>query len=161
MYFRRLTGLVGNYSCVQGGFGAPGVGNIGENPLFADPYGSDGLPGGGDDDLRLLAGSPCIDAADNSAVPKGITTDLAGNPRFVDDLDTPDTGNGTPPIVDMGAYEFQCGCPADFDGDGLVGINDFLFLLAVWGTPDADIDGDDDTGINDFLLLLSQWGPCP
>jgi cysteine-rich repeat protein len=31
-------------------------------------------------------------------------------PRFVDDLATPDTGNGAPPIVDMGAYELQvCG----------------------------------------------------
>ncbi len=28
-----------------------------------------------------------------------------GGRRFQDDPDTPDTGNGTPPIVDMGAYE--------------------------------------------------------
>ncbi len=33
--------------------------------------------------------------------------DLNGNPRFVDDPFTPDTGNGQPPLVDMGAYEFQ------------------------------------------------------
>jgi hypothetical protein len=52
-------------------------------------------------------------------------------------------------------------CIADLDDDGMVGITDFLFLLSVWGTPDADIDGDGDTGITDFLLLLSQWGPCP
>lgn len=51
-------------------------------------------------------------------------------------------------------------CP-DLDGDGTVGIVDLLFLLSVWGTPDADIDGDGTTGITDFLLLLSQWGPCP
>ena len=32
--------------------------------------------------------------------------DAADSPRFVDDA-VPDTGNGTPPIVDMGAYERQ------------------------------------------------------
>lgn len=60
-----------------------------------------------DGDLRPLAGSPVIDAGDNSAVPAGIVLDLAGSPRFRDDLDTPDTGLGSGPIVDLGAYEFQ------------------------------------------------------
>ena len=87
------------YSDVQGGF--LGTGNIDADPLFVDPDNGD---------LRLQPGSPCIDAGDNTAVPKGITTDLDGNPRFVDDPDTPDTGNGDPPIVDMGAYEFQGDC---------------------------------------------------
>jgi hypothetical protein len=35
-----------------------------------------------------------------------IPWDLDGGCRFVDNPDAPDTGNGTPPIVDMGAYEF-------------------------------------------------------
>ena len=52
-------------------------------------------------------------------------------------------------------------CPADLDDDGEVGINDFLLLLAAWGTPDGDIDGDGTTDIADFLLLLASWGPCP
>ncbi|MEE8202061.1 MAG: choice-of-anchor Q domain-containing protein, partial [Candidatus Acidoferrales bacterium] len=58
-------------------------------------------------DYRLTAASPCIDAADNTAVPEGITTDLDGNPRFLEIPETPDTGNppGGGPIVDMGAYE--------------------------------------------------------
>jgi len=100
-----------NYTCIQGGWsGAGGVGNIDDDPLFArnPDSGPDGEWDGVDDDfgdLRLLPGSPCIDAADNTAVPTGVTTDLAGDPRFRDDPDTPDTGNGTPPIVDMGAYE--------------------------------------------------------
>jgi len=53
-----------------------------------------------------------VDAGDNTAVPAGITTDLAGQPRFVDDPKVPDTGRGTPPIVDMGAYERIPGCPS-------------------------------------------------
>jgi hypothetical protein len=71
-----------------------------------------------DGDYHLLPGSPCIDAGDNTAVPAdstdldgdGDTTepiplDLAGNQRFVDQPDVPDTGNGTAPIIDMGAFE--------------------------------------------------------
>ena len=51
----------------------------------------------------------------------------------------------------------------DLDGDGIVGITDFLALLAAWGpcpepcplTCPADLDGDCSVGITDFLLLLA------
>ena len=61
-------------------------------------------------DYHLQAGSPCIDAGDNDDVPVGVTTDLELAPRFLDDPDTDDTGNEGaqgPPVVDMGAYEYQ------------------------------------------------------
>ena len=70
--------------------------------------------------LRVWASSPAIDAGDNSAVPADTADldedgdtgeptpiDLDGGARFIDATDTPDTGNGTPPIVDMGAYEHR------------------------------------------------------
>ncbi len=86
-------------------------------------------------------------------MPKGIDTDLDGNPRFVDDPDTKDTGNGDPPIVDMGAYEFQpVLCPWDLDGDGNVGVGDLLILLANWSNP---------YDVADLLRMLAAWGPCP
>jgi hypothetical protein len=95
-------------------------------------------------------------------VPPAVTTDLDGNPRFVDDPDTADTGYGDPPIVDMGAYEFQIEtCPADFNGDGDVDTTDLLYLLGAWGTPDGDVDGDGDTDTADLLALLAAWGECP
>ncbi|MHC4827455.1 MAG: agmatine deiminase family protein [Planctomycetota bacterium] len=52
--------------------------------------------------------------------------------------------------------------PEDLDGDGIVGVNDFLLLLAGWGPcpPDncpADIDGNGQVDVNDFLLLLAAW----
>ena len=45
--------------------------------------------------------------------------------------------------------------------DKMVGINDFLALLAGWALPGpCDFDGGG-VGINDFLKLLANWGPCP
>ena len=58
-------------------------------------------------------------------------------------------------------------CPADADGDGKVGIVDFLAVLAEWGTDCAidpcttDGDGDGTIGITDFLNVLAEWGTCP
>ncbi|MHC4970161.1 MAG: hypothetical protein ACYTF4_16325, partial [Planctomycetota bacterium] len=62
--------------------------------------------------------------------------------------------------------ELLCSVPGDIDGDGTVGVNDFLLLLAGWGPcPDpcppscaADFDGDCTVGVNDFLILLANWG---
>ncbi|GAH18240.1 unnamed protein product, partial [marine sediment metagenome] len=92
------------YSDITGGY--TGTGNIDADPLFVDANGPDDIIGTEDDDLRLSFGSPCIDAGDNDAVPSGIMTDLNSELRFVDDLFTIDTGNGTRPIVDIGAYEY-------------------------------------------------------
>jgi hypothetical protein len=57
--------------------------------------------------LRLSLSSPAIDAGYNAAVPGTITNDLDGKPRFREIVEAPNTGIGTPPIVDMGAYEVQ------------------------------------------------------
>lgn len=56
--------------------------------------------------------------------------------------------------------------PGDVDGDGIVGILDFLALLAAWGpcpgscppACPADLDGDCTVGILDFLIVLANWG---
>jgi len=107
IYYDGTSSATVSYSDVQGGW--PGTGNINADPLFLDPD---------DGDLCLLAGSPCIDAGDNIAVSpdtldldgdgdtsEPIPLDLASNLRFVDQPDVADTGNGTTPIIDMGAYE--------------------------------------------------------
>jgi hypothetical protein len=153
------------YSNVQGGW--LGLGNIRTDPLFADADGPDGVVGTEDDDLRLSPGSPCIDAGDNTAVPSGIVTDLDGNPRFVDDPFTPDTGNPGapgPPIVDMGAYEYQP-MAGDLDGDGDVDAADYAAFLAAFGhavgdpeySPSADLDGDGMITLVDYQLWLQCY----
>jgi len=73
-------------------------------------------------------------------------------------------------VVEAGVDGFQllviqCAVFADLDGDGLVGITDFLQLLEEWGpcpgpcppSCAADLDGDCNVGITDFLLLLENW----
>ncbi len=76
--------------------GSDGGGNVQVDPLFVNPALGN---------FRLSQGSPLVDAGNNNLVPSGITTDLDGNPRFVDMPLVPDTGVGAAPIVDMGAYE--------------------------------------------------------
>ncbi len=57
-------------------------------------------------------------------------------------------------------------CAADLDGSGVVGIVDFLALLAAWGDCPAegpcpaDIDDDEQVGVTDLLALLQGWGSC-
>jgi hypothetical protein len=122
-----------SYSLVEGGpssvsvsGGASltwGAGNIDTVPGFANTNGADGIPGTGDEDLRLLPGSPCIDAGESTAVPldvldldddgdfdEQVPADLDGNPRFHNDSGMANTGVAPAPgsldVVDMGAYEF-------------------------------------------------------
>jgi len=129
----KEAGLIVSYSNVMNGTDGItkqgsvliswGDGNINSNPRFRDQAGVDKIIGTADDDLRLRGNSPCIDAGDNTAVPadtddldwnndslERIPLDLDSQPRFVDDPDTPNTGNADAPayqqIVDLGAYEY-------------------------------------------------------
>ena len=139
-----------DHSIVQGGY--DGINIIDADPLFTNTY-------------ALSAGSPAIDAGNNDAVPDGVTLDLAGNPRFVDDPDTADTGVGPAPVVDMGAYEFQAGdCAADINGDGALNVLDFVAFQLLWQNADPAADCDDNAAFNilDFVCFqqLFQAG-CP
>ncbi len=130
--------------------------------------------------MRLLPGSPCIDAGNNWGVPQDaadlngdgntkelIPIDLNGNPRFNADPVAFNPGCGVPVVVDMGAHEFQFDPVAeiifaDIIVDGSVNVPDLLSLLAAWGSTDclADLDIDGIVGVPDLLTLLAAWGPC-
>ncbi len=99
------SGVDMRYSLVQGG--AAGPGNTSADPRFVNSLGADNTIGTDDDDLRLRAGSPAIDAGDNLTLPAAATTDIQGSPRRVDDPSAPDAGLGGNPQIDMGAYEYQ------------------------------------------------------
>ena len=126
------------YSCVPHIFDPPEPGEDPIDPedlpgvIDVDPVFVDQLYSG---DLHLAAGSPCVDAGDNTTVPASLVADLDGNARFHDDPATPDTGNGIAPIVDMGAYEFGGGPPSpwtDLENDS-TGPFGFLASNAILG----------------------------
>ncbi|MEE2906914.1 MAG: hypothetical protein VX527_03685 [Planctomycetota bacterium] len=49
-------------------------------------------------------------------------------------------------------------CPGDFDGSGVIDVNDVLHLISSWGGDGGDVDGNGTTDVNDLLLLLSLYG---
>ncbi len=140
------------YCDVEGGFA--GEGNIDVDPQFVDPAGGD---------FRLQSGSACVDAGENAAVPAEVSFDLDGLDRFVDDPLASNTGAGTPPLVDLGAYERQV-LPGDADGNGVIDQTDLLVLMETWGDCPksldsclADVNGDGVIDVNDLTALLLLW----
>jgi hypothetical protein len=80
----------------------------------------------------------------------------------VNDACTEDTGPGMPPMVDMGAYEFQPPCPSDVDCNGVVNVLNLLAVIAAWGgVGDADVNSDGMVDVLDLLEVIAAWGPCP
>jgi len=152
-----------DYSCIQGWSGSLGGShNSGSDPLFVrEPNdGNDGWDVGNNDDfgdLRLLGGSPYIDAGDNYRVSQDIVDldgdgvfhelipwDIQGFMRFQDDPLTTDTGNGAPPIVDIGAYE----------GGGHMCGDAFHPLLA------GDVNRDCKLDFRDIAIVGASWLQC-
>jgi len=184
-----------SYSDVEGGWAWIHVGsdctldwadgNIVADPLFVDADGPDDDPNTWqDNDYHLSPGSACIDAADNTAVPPDTLDldddadtdertpfDLDARLRFADRIAAPDTGNPDPnfpdlPIVDMGAYEYQC--TGDLDGSGQIDLADLAQLLGSYGETagvtyyDGDLDADGDVDLADLAELLGRYGTeCP
>ncbi len=161
-----------NSCCVEGWTGAlGGSGNFGADPQFVDPI---------NQDYRLGPSSPCVDAGHNWRVPADsfdldgdadvvelLPIDFDGNPRFAD-ARIDDTGCGAAAVVDLGAFEHAGAAtarvfPHDLDGDGTVGINDLLLLLAGWGPCGddpccmGDVDVDATVGTLDLVGLLEAW----
>jgi hypothetical protein len=150
-----------NYCCVQGWSGAlGGIGNMGDNPFFVDADGPDNIAGTVDDNLRLMEGSPCIDAGNNNE-PGLPETDMDGRPRIIDG-----DCNGSD-IVDMGVYEFNHTYMGDFDYNCKVDFGDFAILALAWLTgpkdaqwnPACDISIPNDSFIDmpDLHLLVENW----
>ncbi len=129
--YTRPTIPVFSFSTIQGAFssgswdtslGTDGGGNLDADPRFVrNPSpGPDNTWGTADDDygdLRLQTDSPAIDAGNNALAPpdaldldgdgdtsEPLPYDMDVQPRFYDHPN-PDTGSGTPPLVDLGAYE--------------------------------------------------------
>jgi len=92
-----------------------------------------------------IIGACCVAG---TCIPVHEVTCLSADGKYLGD-NTPCSDNCTP-------------CP-DIDGDGEVGVDEILVVIAAWNTDDANADVNDDgiVDTNDLLLVLSAWGPCP
>lgn len=131
--FSDIEGSGGSGSGWDTALGTDSGGNIDADPLFVSPATGN---------LRLQFTSPAIDAGKNSAVPPAITTDLDGNPRFMDVPYVTDTGSGTPPIVDMGAYEAPNYAPSFTSAPVLTATEDITYTYTITATDPDLIRGD-------------------
>ncbi|UCC29676.1 MAG: hypothetical protein JSU86_15910 [Phycisphaerales bacterium] len=185
-----------SYSVLQGG--CEGIGHdtyysikcepnvLMGNPKFLWPIGCDDEACTGDEDFRIIAGSPAIDSGNNILVHKDeldlngdddteerTPLDLLLEPRFVDDPFTTDTGVNDPPeypyVVDMGAYEYP-GCPP-ISGAGFVyPPNKVIDARQPHPPADCSIDARQGIGSQDEPIYigppvsvstsLSCWGLC-
>jgi hypothetical protein len=154
------------YNCVYGnvGYNFSGMsdptgtkGNMSADPLFVRPAsaGADGVWGTADDDygdLRLQAGSACINAGDPAYVPAGGETDLDGQPRVMAER------------VDIGADEFTW--VTDVNLDGYVDVVDLLCVVYSFGKGPGqtgydgrcDFNGDGSVDMVDLLTLVGDFG---
>lgn len=178
------------YTVVQGWptTSADAFGNFGDDPLFLSIAGPDATPGTLDDDPRLGSGSRAIDSGNNARVPldtldldgdgdtaERVPVDLADARRMTDDPTAVDSGFGSPPLVDRGAYEIAVHtCPADLTLDGQVDDADFAeFALAYnlfdcaspsmpGGCP-ADLDYNGFVDDADFVVFAAAYNAllCP
>lgn len=126
--------------------------------------------------LRLAANSPLIDAGDAGLLPpdspdldsdanlaEPVPVDFFGSSRRRDEPATPDSGPGSPPIIDRGAFEFAPWL-GDCDGNGWINGDDFPLLDSCLLGPAAaacqcaDLDLDTDNDLHDFALAQSRVG---
>ncbi len=105
-----------------------------------------------------------VDAQDNFVGLLSFATNTLGVVDMITDPQTGDLLFIARITDDVRRITFDNATVGDLDGDCIVGIQDFLGLLAAWGScPSpptecpADLDGDGSVGILDFLLLLANW----
>jgi len=138
---------------------------------YGNPFSIAGTPAAGIGAIGLIAPTTNTHSFNNSQ-------------RYVElDFDTldpdaltatgPQDGNYAPPGYYMLFIVTPDGVPSifqfvqvgpwlsgDIDGDGAIGIVDFLQILAAWGPCagcDEDVNGDATVGILDLLLMLGNW----
>ena len=110
--------------------------------------------------LLLLLAISVLAIADNFNTIEQMPLDLNGFPRLIDDRCTVDTGNGTGPIIDMGAYEFFS---SDIDSDGEVTLSDFSRIAMYWldaacgACGGADLTCDGEVNVDDLQELVNNW----
>ncbi|MCX5690606.1 MAG: hypothetical protein NTV94_12640, partial [Planctomycetota bacterium] len=89
----------------------------------------------------------------------GLATDLVGEPRRQDDPAVADTGVGTAPVVDRGAFERAAPCRGDFNQDGGVDGADIEAFFLAWepGLTEGDVNLDGGVDGSDVEAFFVLW----
>jgi hypothetical protein len=93
--------------------------------------------------------SVAVDGSDNAFI-CGRTTGSLGGPH---------TGFGDDAFI----VKYSPGCAADVTGNGVVNIDDLLFVINNWaqtGSNPADVTGNGTVNIDDLLAVINAWGAC-
>ncbi len=110
--------------------------------------------------FRLAPNSSCIDAGHNDYAPINASIDLDGFSRKIDDRCATDTGVGSAPLIDIGAYEFL---RSDINRDGKVNLYDLGKLADFWSSTDcgncagADLTCDGKVLLDDLFEFAMNW----
>jgi hypothetical protein len=162
------VGDAGDTFFIGGWYSSP----IGGSPIALD-YDVDGTrswlvfdSGGGSVDLANLAGETVSEfsfydfviaavAHDGTSFPNDCNVNAVFDPCDILDGTADDQNdNGIPD-------DCEASCPADLNGDGVVGGGDLGLLFIQWGGPGTgDLNGDGVVNGSDLGLLFVQWGPC-
>ncbi len=140
----RRSPPVLEHCCVMGWTGQlGGFGNFDGNPRFIDADGPDQVLGTMDDNLRVQAGSPCINRGSDELLPADeADLDEDGDRSEPVPLDLDRRTRVIGPMVDIGAFEFS-----DCNGNGVTDDQDILA-----GTS-QDVNGD---GVPDECECLRE-----
>ena len=122
------------------------------------------------DDVRLVCGSPCINAGDDDFAPND-THDVDESGSISGKAPDRDLMPRLVSTVDMGAYEvaqINLACLADIVPSGIIDVDDLLAVINGWGpcgvSCPADIAGSAPCGpngvvdVDDLVVILNSWG---
>jgi hypothetical protein len=129
---------------------------------------ADGVDNDGDGVVDYPADPGCADPADDDKVADcGADVDSDGD----DACDASDNClvDANPDQLDTNQDGYGNACDADYDGDGAVGLSDYMRLGAAFGKrtgapgydADLDADGDGAIGMLEFLRLGRSFGRAP
>lgn len=162
----RHSNLQGGASAITGVGPTVYANNLDHDPMFV---------GGNSYDLQYF--SPCLNNGDPGRLPTD-HFDLNNNGNMTEPLPLDFSGrprqSGPSNCVDIGAYEHPAlfTCTSDVTGsldgapDGVVNIDDLLFIISAWGGPGGRADiapgacGDGIVNVDDLLAIISHWGAC-
>ena len=114
----------------------------------------------GDAGLGVFGGGNVVSESNVDNVEHLYIQDLSVS-EYVLEIRRIDSVSG-PRVFSVGwLFPEQVGVPGDIDGDGVVGVNDLLMLIAAWGPCPSDcpedLNGDGIVDVLDILELLSYW----